>query len=651
MPQSSYSSKRAPKSTAKNAHPRPSTPEANIMRNLDMSLKGNQSRKSANVQSLDRKRRASSSSVSSVSSVSSLGDLSDEADDSEEDADDEQEPAVRAPSYGRRRDTKAGRQLAVNKRRRVLDDDSSDSSDANDANDSDDSSDDVYAGVDYITDAEDEDQDVEKMEEMMIVESEKTNRPLPSAGFADDDDQWAINSFDDHMFLPAASFFDEEHLYSAMDTFGEPQVTSEAAETPVARRVHFEERSDSSSDSDSHSDDDIPGDFLQQDSLDPQLRRMIENDNENYQRNTRRQSEEMFGDADYGHGSIYHVESDGSSEGSLSGYESDDGDTTDEDLPPPATITHPRSLLRRDSSDSLAPVDEKSDCVPRRRGPIMGTFVADPHKPVALVDCTGKHLVIIPAYASSRHDWLDSAANSMPGTANTSPRQTTLHLVDESDTDALASPNQMDFSPMLASSANLMMTALGNDLTPGGQVMGPPEAFYPSQDFTIDSSFEEDEEDDPESALNVDDFIDFGNGSSDEDEDLDKQFDDDALVSPMATPFGKSLGTPTPTRKSELQPANSEERFLNHLDKGIVTAFRRNHNRYQALLRLPQHREFMPANSPARPASVFRHAKNNDQRTPTRKRKSNNVAGGEAVRRKLMDAQQRRSQLPIPAPL
>ncbi|OQE16063.1 hypothetical protein PENFLA_c029G05016 [Penicillium flavigenum] len=651
MPQSSYSSKRAPKSTAKNAHPRPSTPEANIMRNLDMSLKGNQSRKSANVQSSDRKRRASSSSVSSVSSVSSLGDLSDEADDSEEDADDEQEPAVRAPSYGRRRDTKAGRQLAVNKRRRVLDDDSSDSSDGNDANDSDDSSDDVYAGVDYITDAEDEDQDVEKMEEMMIVESEKTHRPLPSAGFAGDDDQWAINSFDDHMFLPAASFFDEEHLYSAMDTFGEPQVTSEAAETPVARRVHFEERSDSSSDSDSHSDDDIPGDFLQQDSLDPQLRRMIENDNENYQRNTRRQSEEMFGDADYGHGSIYHVESDGSSEGSLSGYESDDGDTTDEDLPPPATITHPRSLLRRDSSDSLAPVDEKSDCVPRRRGPIMGTFVADPHKPVALVDCTGKHLVIIPAYASSRHDWLDSAANSMPGTANTSPRQTTLHLVDESDTDALASPNQMDFSPMLASSANLMMTALGNDLTPGGQVMGPPEAFYPSQDFTIDSSFEEDEEDDPESALNVDDFIDFGNGSSDEDEDMDKQFDDDALVSPMATPFGKSLGTPTPTRKSELQPANSEERFLNHLDKGIVTAFRRNHNRYQALLRLPQHREFMPANSPARPASVFRHAKNNDQRTPTRKRKSNNVAGGEAVRRKLMDAQQRRSQLPIPAPL
>jgi hypothetical protein len=275
----------------------------------------------------------------------------------------------------------------------------------------------------------------------------------------------------------------------------------------------------------------------------------------------------------------------------------------------------------------------------------MGTFVADPNKPVALVDCTGKHLVIIPAYASSRHDWLESATNSICGTANNSPRATTMHLVDESDTDALASPTHVDLSPMLASSANLMMTALGNEITTGGQVMGPPEAFYPSRDFTIDSSFEDDDDDDPESALNVDDFIDFGNGSSDDD-DMDKEFDDDALASPMAAPsMPAGAGTPTPNRSGDAQ-TNSAERFLNHLDRGIVTAFRRNHNRYQALLRLPQHREFMPANSPSRPASVFRHARHADQRTPTRKRKANGYNGGEAVRRKLMDAH-RRSQLPF----
>lgn len=276
----------------------------------------------------------------------------------------------------------------------------------------------------------------------------------------------------------------------------------------------------------------------------------------------------------------------------------------------------------------------------------MGTFVADPNKPVALVDCTGKHLVIIPAYSSSRHDWLESASNSISGTANNSPRATTLHLVDESDTDALASPNHADFSPMLASSANLMMTALGNDLTPGGQVMGPPEAFYPSRDFTIDSSFEDDDDEDPEESLNVEDFIDFGNGSSDE-EIGDKGFESDALTSPLAAstvPIAE--GTPTPNRMAEPHQGSSAERFLNHLDQGIVTAFRRNHNRYQALLRLPHHREFMPANSPSRPASVFRHARHADQRTPTRKRKAGNYAGGEAVRRKLMDAH-RRSQLPF----
>ncbi|CAL5867488.1 uncharacterized protein PFLUO_LOCUS1707 [Penicillium psychrofluorescens] len=657
MPQSSpHSSKRTHKSSAKKSHP--TTPESNTMRHSDQSPKGaNQSKKAGNARSAgravaQRKRRASSTSVSSVSSVSSLEELSEEADESEDDADDEEDrPLARAPSYGRSQGKthKAGRQPTQNKRRRVLDEKFDDHI-SSDPGESDDSSDDIYAGVDYITDGDDEEQDVEKLEEMMIMESENHHRILPTSDIGHEGIDW-VNSgtFEDQMILPTASFFDEEHLYSAMDTFGETDMASEAVDTPMPRRVHFEERSDSSSDSDSHTDDEIPSDFLQQDSLDPQLRRMIESDNEAH-RSHRRQSEEMFGDADYGHGNIYHVESNGgSSEGSLSGYETDDGDTTDEDLPPPATITHPRSLLRRDSADSLiAAGDDQCDSLPRRRGPIMGTFIADPHKPVALVDCTGKHLVIIPAYASSRHDWLDSAANSMPGTANNSPRQTTLHLVDESDTDALASPNQTDFSPMLASSANLMMTALGNDLTPGGQVMGPPEAFYPSQDLTIDSSFEEDDEDDPEASLNVDDFIDFGNDSSDEDEDeeMDKPFDDETLISPMAPPSLRNMGTPTPTRHSESQQANNAEQFLNHLDKGIVTAFRRNHNRYQTLLRLPQHREFMPANSPSRPASVFRHAKHADQRTPTRKRKAIGYAGGEAVRRKLMDAQ-RRTQLPL----
>lgn len=270
----------------------------------------------------------------------------------------------------------------------------------------------------------------------------------------------------------------------------------------------------------------------------------------------------------------------------------------------------------------------------------MGTFVADPNKPVALVDCTGRHLVIIPAYASSRHDWLESAANSRSGTASNSPRTTTVPPMEESDTDALATPRPSELSPMLSSGANLMMAALGNDTTPGGQAMGPPEAFYPSRHLTFDSSLEEeDDDDDPEEALNVEDFIDFGNGSSDE------EVEDDAITS-SATVIATTTTSSSSAQQhadnndddhaNARQQASSAERFLNHLDRGIVTAFRRNHNRYQTLIRLPHHREFMPANSPSRPASVFRHIRHADPRTPIRKRRTGNYAGGEAVRRKLM---------------
>lgn len=295
----------------------------------------------------DRKRRASSS-VSSVSSVSSIEDISDLENSEEDDADDEEEPprVITAPSHNTKNKTK-GQKAAPkpakktannnnnNKKRKrnnvkVTHDDSYDEDD----NDSEDSSDDVYAAVDYISDGDDEEQDMEKLEEAMILESEghhRTGGLLGAAGSgagAGAGHHWTgpTNVFDDDMLLAGASFFDEEQLYSAMETFGETDLASEAVETPIQmpRHVHFEPQSDSSSDSDSHTEDEIPGDFLQQDSLDPQLRRMIENDNENtrHQRH-RRASEDMFGESDYGHSSIYHVESDAVSEKSeSSGYES-----------------------------------------------------------------------------------------------------------------------------------------------------------------------------------------------------------------------------------------------------------------------------------------------------------------------------------------
>lgn len=316
MAPTTHSPKRSPQGVAKATHHNPAGRSPRT------------SNKAVSLGSLnaDRKRRAAS--VSSVSSVSSIGELSDDANDSEDDdADDEEEqPAVRGPSYGRRdRAHKTGVKQKKTKKMKFSDDDGYDGQrSSDDNNESDESSDDVYAAVDYISDgSDDEEQDVEKLEELLIVESENEN-PVGGILAAPGADAWAgPNVFDDHMILSAASFFDEEQLYTAMEAFGETDMASETAiETPVARRVHFEEDSDSSSDSDSHTEDEIPSDFLQQDSLDPQLRRMIDNDNENLSRR-RRQSEEMYAESDYGHSNIYHVESDAISDGSeSSGYES-----------------------------------------------------------------------------------------------------------------------------------------------------------------------------------------------------------------------------------------------------------------------------------------------------------------------------------------
>jgi hypothetical protein len=159
----------------------------------------------------------------------------------------------------------------------------------------------------------------------MILDSED-ERNIVSSVFSHSDDlepaQWAgFGSFDDHILFSAEPFPDDQ-LYSAMETFGETDLTSEAIETPVQRHVHFitEENSDSSSDSpDGSTDDEIPGDFLQQDSLDPTLRRMIDHDHDT---GSNQRYEDIFGESDFKHpANIYHVESDAVSDGS-SGYES-----------------------------------------------------------------------------------------------------------------------------------------------------------------------------------------------------------------------------------------------------------------------------------------------------------------------------------------
>lgn len=286
------------------------------------------SKKPASLSALNtnRKRKPSLSSVSTISSLSGFEESDQDEADSEASSDEDDKSARRTPSYGGKshRGRKAGSKklasspLSLKKRKLSYDEGYEGQQSSAGESDSD------YAAVDEISD-DDEDLDVEKLEEQMILDSED-ERHIVSSVFSHSDvpepDTWAgLGSFDDHILFSAEPFLDDQ-LYSAMETFGETDLTSEAIETPVQRHVHFitEENSESSSDSpDGSTDDEIPGDFLQQDSLDPTLRRMIDNDHDG--RNNQRY-EDIFGESDFKHpANIYHVESDAVSDGS-SGYES-----------------------------------------------------------------------------------------------------------------------------------------------------------------------------------------------------------------------------------------------------------------------------------------------------------------------------------------
>ena len=281
------------------------------------------------------RKRKSSPGADQSSDLDSDGD----GDTSDADGEDDEadEPASFAPSYGnnkRRKNHKAGlgksrlKLITKDKKRKLdhgdsgaesdfEDDDSISSVSSVDISVASDDSDDVYEGVNFIDDGgeDGDEEEVEETEEQMILNSEY-EREL-EAHIAKD---WmGFDDLENRPFYSAGSFLDDGHLLlqaEDCDVLLEAEV--EVDNTPIPRRVHFE--TSENSDSDSSTDDEFP-DFLQQDSLDPDLRRMIENDYEPPSRP--RSPNDLFISSDLYDmpGNIYHVESDTTVESSTE-YES-----------------------------------------------------------------------------------------------------------------------------------------------------------------------------------------------------------------------------------------------------------------------------------------------------------------------------------------
>ncbi|KAL8997375.1 MAG: hypothetical protein Q9169_003357 [Polycauliona sp. 2 TL-2023] len=287
--------------------------------------------------------------------------------------------------------------------------------------------------------------------------------------------------------------------------------------------------------------------------------------------------------------------------GNSSGYETDQGDTTDEEDVPASATTRPSAVLR-DSSSVALEHSLTGQALPRapttnlrstqQWGPTLGSFVTDPTKPIAVVAKDGKQLIIYPAQRSASRGGkvFPSIVSSGQSSVQASPRTAIARMTapgnptttDDSEMERSEMSSQGMTTPMLSASPNLMMSGFGNMFS--GHAMGPPEAFFPFQSIGadgtmvldgVDANYDDVSSDDEgEDILNIEDFIHFGDESEDSDQDAESAAE--SRLSPADSSPTQSAAKPCSVAQSPTQSS-----FLDHLDKGMVTAFRRNQYEYE----------------------------------------------------------------------
>ena len=282
----------------------------------------------------------------------------------------------------------------------------------------------------------------------------------------------------------------------------------------------------------------------------------------------------------------------------------DYGDTTDEEDVPASATTRPERLMHQplfssldihsQASSSVVPSPFKVPTTPAtpRRGPRMGSWVADRTKPFAMIDCTGDNMVIVPAKQPA--DTINTPMRwdfSMVSNANTSPINPQQNWgMDDSEVD-FTDFSALTADPMLASEPDVMPSTLlptAPSSQTQDQTFASSSVFFPVDEIgDFGSMFPVDDqnvdEDDDEELLRVEDFIDFGVSSEDEG-DEEPGF---AETTTLPTPVSTSPAGTDAHRQS--QPVNSSSQdLLKHLDRGYVGSFRRSQPYHQAHLRRPQ---------------------------------------------------------------
>ena len=224
----------------------------------------------------------------------------------------------------------------------------------------------------------------------------------------------------------------------------------------------------------------------------------------------------------------------------------------------------------------------------------MGTWIVDSTKPCAVIDSTGETMIIRPATCPSKPSNVSATiANGTNSNANASPLCPQPKLVTARDDGGFehsgfsSQLSRYEYNdPVLGPGSDMVAAAAS---VPSGHSRQPsmddpfaaPSVFLPMDAMGNVSSFfeneglnDEDEEDD-DALLNIDDFIDFGDDSS---EGGDQTAGDDSTsTSPVTVEDSRPVQLKTPSPDALMTSAD----LMKHLDSHMVSAFRRGQPHHQ----------------------------------------------------------------------
>ncbi|PWW76095.1 hypothetical protein C7212DRAFT_344566 [Tuber magnatum] len=242
--------------------------------------------------------------------------------------------------------------------------------------------------------------------------------------------------------------------------------------------------------------------------------------------------------------------------GSESEDESDSGETTDEEEDLPMPTPRGESILRRVSMSSPEPESPQVVHIDGASRPRLGSWVADPNRPICVVEGS-KKTFLVPKGKQVSVDGPDS---------NGSVSNFMVMMTEESESEN--SPSFLDYNPTLGG-----LTGGDGLFLNGADILGPPEAFYPyfnEEGELVADGLGDEELDGYEANLKIGDFLEL---SSDEEDNGRTDNDFGAGHLELALTDGTC---DEPDADDECTPsAELPAQMLSRWDKVSVTAFRK----------------------------------------------------------------------------